>query len=102
MELREYRGHCVVRNMDHGPERKYAGDRVVGQVEVGHRPHLEVKVWVVAPRDGDHLGREIDAECVHAEVVEMVGDVARTAADVDDATATGVAHQLGEQRQACA
>ena len=55
---------------------------------------------MVASRDGDHLRREVDAECVHAEVVEVAGDVARTAADVGDGPATGIANEVGEQRQA--
>src|SRR5436190_19517657 len=99
-ELLEHAGHGVVGHVDHGPERDDAGDRVVRQVEVRHRPDLEAQTWIVAPREGDHLGREIDAEHVHSGVVEVAGDVPRPAANIGDRPASGAVHQLGEQRQA--
>ena len=99
-ELLEHGGHGVVRHVDDGPERDDSHDRVVLQVEFGHRPDVEAELWMVAPRDGDHLGREVDPEGVHPELVEVAGDVPRPASHVGNGPASGAVHQLGEQRQA--
>jgi hypothetical protein len=73
---------------------------VVRELEVGHRPNLELHVWIVASRNGDHLWREIDAEHVNARVMKASGHVTRAAANVGDRSTSGVAHQVSEQRQA--
>ena len=56
----------------------------------------------------DAFGIDLSPEMVaiarrdHPDIVEVARDVAGTAADVGDGPATGIAHEVGKQRQACA
>lgn len=82
--LRTHRPSATTDRKDaHQAVRTYTrGDRVVRQVEAGHSPELEAQARVVGARDGDHFGREIDAERAHSGIVEVAGDVPRPAGDI--------------------
>ncbi|WP_307872590.1 hypothetical protein [Paractinoplanes ovalisporus] len=54
---------------------------------------------VIAPGDGDHSRRQIDAEDLKSEFVQTGGDVSRPASDVRHRPAARSKHAVGEQRQ---
>lgn len=68
--------------MDHGVEGHGSGEACLWEVKREEVAHAEVEIGVQTGCTVDHLGREVDAQGIHALVVEVSSDVAGAAAEV--------------------
>lgn len=96
VELGEGRRQVLVRDVDDRVEGEDAAQRLVRQVQRGHRAHVEPEPGMRLARQRHHPGRHVHPEHRHAEGVQPGGDVSGTAADVGDGRRTARAHQLRE------
>lgn len=60
-----------------------AGDGVVDDGEVLHRPELVPTARVGCLRMGDELGNHVDSRCVDAQRTKVIGNMARPTAQVE-------------------
>ena len=87
------------RGVDDGVPRDDPSHRGVGEVQCGQAAGAEGDLGVAALRLGDHPRREVDAADVEAEGLQVPGDPAGAAADVDDRAAALEVDELGEVPQ---
>ncbi len=99
VELRQDDGEFRRRDVDDGPAREHAVQRAVGDVEGGHRAHVEPQVRVGPAGQRDHRGRGVDAERRQSQAVQVGGDVAGPAAQVRDPALPVRAYGLGEDAE---
>lgn len=99
VELGENGGHLVVGDVDQGEPGEHPGQRTVGEVESGHGTDLEAQAGMIASGHLDHPGREVDAEHVEADAIQVAGEPAGPAADVGDRPVPLGTDQLGEEGQ---
>ncbi|WBP84575.1 hypothetical protein [Kitasatospora cathayae] len=75
-----------------------AGDRLVDEIEVRHRAHLEPQLGWSRRASSITMG-ERSTPGVETQLVQVGGDVSRAAAHVRHRPATGGEDQVGEQRR---
>jgi hypothetical protein len=76
-----------------------AAELAIGEIQGGHRAHLEPKIRVRPSGDLHHLRRQIDTERGDTERVQVRGDVARATPEIGDRLAAVGLYVLGERGQ---
>lgn len=100
--LAQHVGHVLSRDVDKAVEGDNTGTGGVGERDGAHGALPELDVSVQTAGFPDHLRRDVDADDVHAEIVEESCDMARTAAEIQDGQSFACRHlgdTLGEARQ---
>ncbi len=105
-ELGEQRRHPLRRGVDDRIPGDDAAEGAVGEREALHVAHLETQPGAVTAGQCDHLRGQVDAECLHPEVMQVGRDVARSAAEVGDGGGSAGrgrlgADEFGERAQQC-
>jgi hypothetical protein len=98
-ELREDHADLLIRDMDQRVPGDQPGQRRIRQPKIRHRAHLEPQTRVIPLRYLDHPRRQIEAEDIHPQPMQMRGDMPRTTPHVRDQPTTPSLHQIDEQRE---